>query len=110
MCRDSDLQAQEWRCGVAECGQPYNQELIENALIQIVMQRERAYHVQDLVCGRCKQVKAAHLWEQCACAGTFQCKEDAKEFLSSMRILLEVATRQKFQLLEELISTILLND
>lgn len=101
LCRDSALLAQEWRCGVAECGQPYNQEVIENILIQIVQKRERAYHVQDLVCVRCKQVKVAHLWEQCDCAGTFNCKDDGDEFFSDMRILFDVATRQGFQLLQE---------
>lgn len=109
LCRDSALGAQEWRCGVAECGQPYNQQVIENTLIQIVQQRERAYHVQDLVCLRCKQVKAAHLWEQCSCAGSFKCKDDNQEFFSDMRILFDIATRQGFQLLQEFTLWILHN-
>lgn len=109
LCRDSALLAQEWRCAVPQCGQPYDQEEMENKLLQIVRQRERLYHVQDLVCIRCKQVKAAHLSEQCSCAGSFKCKEDAAEYFSKMLVLLNVATRQKFQLLQEFTTWILEN-
>ncbi|XP_062083133.1 DNA polymerase epsilon catalytic subunit A-like isoform X2 [Humulus lupulus] len=107
LCRDSALLAQEWRCAVPQCGQPYNREVMENSLIQIVRQRERLYHVQDLVCQRCRQVKAAHLAEQCGCAGSYRCKEDVSEFNRKMQIFLNIAIRQKFQLLEEFTSWIL---
>ncbi|XP_020536143.1 DNA polymerase epsilon catalytic subunit A isoform X2 [Jatropha curcas] len=107
LCRDSALLAQEWRCAVPQCGQPYNREVMENALLQIVRQRERLYHLQDLVCTRCNQVKAAHLAEQCACAGSYRCKEDVSEFRRKMQIFLNVAIHQKFQLLQECTSWIL---
>ncbi|EXB53718.1 DNA polymerase epsilon catalytic subunit A [Morus notabilis] len=107
LCRDSALLAQEWRCAVPQCGQPYDREVMENALLQIVRQRERLYHVQDLVCLRCRQVKAAHLAEQCACAGAYRCKEDVTEFHRKMQIFLNIAIRQKFQLLQECTSWIL---
>lgn len=107
LCRDTALLAQEWRCAVPQCGQPYDREVMENALLQIVRQRERLYHLQDLVCLRCNQVKAAHLAEQCACAGPFKCKEDLTEFLSKMQIFLKIAIHQKFQLLQECTSWIL---
>ncbi|XP_075636199.1 DNA polymerase epsilon catalytic subunit A-like [Castanea sativa] len=107
LCRDTALLAQEWRCSVPQCGQPYDREVMENALLQIVRQRERLYHLQDLVCLRCNQVKAAHLAEQCACAGPFKCKEDLTEFQSKMQIFLKIAIHQKFQLLQECTSWIL---
>ncbi|XP_031270603.1 DNA polymerase epsilon catalytic subunit A-like [Pistacia vera] len=107
LCRDLALQAQEWRCAMPQCGQPYDHEVMENALLQIVRQRERLYHLQDLVCMRCNQVKAAHLAEQCACAGSFRCKEDVSDFRSKMQIFLSIAIRQKFQLLQECTSWIL---
>ncbi|PON38200.1 DNA-directed DNA polymerase [Parasponia andersonii] len=107
LCRDSALLAQDWRCAVPQCGQPYNREVMENSLLQIIRQRERLYHVQDLVCQRCRQVKAAHLAEQCACAGSYRCKEDVTEFHRKMQIFLNIATRQKFQLLEQCTSWIL---
>ncbi|KAK9279688.1 hypothetical protein L1049_013368 [Liquidambar formosana] len=101
LCRDSALLAQEWRCAVPQCGQPYDREVMENALLQIVWQRERLYHLQDLVCLKCNQVKAVHLAEQCACAGSYRCKEDVSEFRSKMQVFLNIAVHQKFQLLQE---------
>ncbi|PSR89873.1 DNA polymerase epsilon catalytic subunit A like [Actinidia chinensis var. chinensis] len=112
-CRDLDLSrdrallAQEWRCAVLQCGQPYDREVMENALLQIVRQRERLYHLQDLVCLKCNQVKAAHLAEHCACAGSFRCKEDVSEFRHKMQVFLNIAVHQKFQLLQECTSWIL---
>lgn len=107
LCRDSTLQGQEWRCAVPQCGQPYHREQMENALLQVVRQRERLYHLQDLVCLRCRQVKAAHLSEQCSCGGSFRCKEEPSYFLSKMRVFLNVAVSQKFQLLQDCVQWIL---
>ncbi|KAJ4832189.1 DNA polymerase epsilon catalytic subunit A [Turnera subulata] len=107
LCRDTALLSQEWRCAVPQCGQPYDREVMENSLLQIVRQRERLYHLQDLVCLRCNQVKAAHLAEQCACAGSYRCKEDVSEFRGKMQVFLNIAIRQKFQLLQECTSWIL---
>ncbi|KAK8513325.1 hypothetical protein V6N12_052522 [Hibiscus sabdariffa] len=107
LCRDSALLADEWCCAVPQCGQPYDREVMENALLQIVRQREKVYHLQDLVCCRCRQVKAAHLAEQCGCAGSYKCKEDVTEFRSKMQIFLNIAIRKKFQLLQECTSWIL---
>ncbi|KAJ4724769.1 DNA polymerase epsilon catalytic subunit [Melia azedarach] len=107
LCRDLALLAQDWRCAMPQCGQPYDREVIENALLQIARQRERLYHLQDLVCLRCNQVKAAHLAEQCTCAGSFRCKEDVSDFRSKMQIFLNIAIRQGFKLLQECTSWIL---
>ncbi|KAL5717104.1 DNA-directed DNA polymerase [Ranunculus cassubicifolius] len=107
LCRDSALLAQDWRCGVVQCGQPYDREVMENALFQIVRQRERLYHLQDLVCVKCYQVKRAHSAEQCGCGGTFRCKEDVSEFRRKMQVFLNIASRQKFELLQETVSWIL---
>lgn len=80
---------------------------MENSLLQMVRQRERMYHMQDLVCIRCNQVKAAHLTEQCECSGSFRCKESGSEFHKRMEIFLDIAKRQKFKVLEECTSWIL---
>ncbi|KAH6814720.1 DNA polymerase epsilon catalytic subunit [Perilla frutescens var. frutescens] len=107
LCRDRALIAQEWRCAVPQCGQPYDREVVENALLQIIRQRERLYHLQDLVCLKCNQIKAAHLAEHCSCAGSFVCKEDSSEFRSKMQTFQNVAVDQKFHLLQESVSWIL---
>ncbi|KAK9127695.1 hypothetical protein Syun_016492 [Stephania yunnanensis] len=107
LCRDPALLAQELRCAVPQCGQPYDREVMENALLQIVRQRERLYHLQDLVCLKCKEIKAAHLADQCKCGGSFKTKEDESEFKVKMQVFLTIATCQKFQLLKECVSWIL---
>ncbi|XP_058761674.1 DNA polymerase epsilon catalytic subunit A-like isoform X2 [Vicia villosa] len=101
LCRDPTLLTEEWHCAVPQCGQPYDREEMEKALLLIARQRERKYHEQDLVCLRCNEVKAAHLAEQCTCAGSYKCKEDAAEFRKKMLVIFNIASRQKFQLLEE---------
>ncbi|WZZ56835.1 hypothetical protein YC2023_056942 [Brassica napus] len=101
------LTEKEWCCVDSQCGKIYDREQMENSLLQMVRQRERMYHMQDLVCIRCNQVKAAHLTEQCECSGSFRCKESGSEFLKRMKIFLDIAKRQKFKLLEECTSWIL---
>ncbi|EPS63800.1 hypothetical protein M569_10982, partial [Genlisea aurea] len=107
--RDGSLRGgqQEWHCAVPECSQPYDREAIENELLQIVRRRARLYQLQDLVCVKCRQIKAAHLAEHCACAGSFKCTKDSSEFLCEMRIFSAVAADQKFELLGESVSWIL---
>ncbi|XP_047319798.1 DNA polymerase epsilon catalytic subunit A-like isoform X2 [Impatiens glandulifera] len=107
LCRDRSLLVQEWRCAIDQCGQLYDREVMENSLLQIVRQRERLYHLQDLVCLKCNQIKAAHLAEHCSCAGSYSCKEDLTEFKNKMQVFLKVANHQKFQLLKECVTWIL---
>ncbi|XP_075078061.1 DNA polymerase epsilon catalytic subunit A [Nicotiana tabacum] len=107
LCRDRALISQEWCCAVPQCGQPYDREAMENALIQIVRQRERLYHLQDLVCLKCHQIKAAHLADHCTCAGSFSCKEGVSEFCNKIQVFFNIAVNQKFQLLQECTSWIL---
>ncbi|XP_057534123.1 DNA polymerase epsilon catalytic subunit A-like [Amaranthus tricolor] len=105
--RDPSLLTQEWRCAVPQCGQPYDREMMENSLLQIVRQRERLYHLQDLACVKCHMVKDSHLIEQCKCAGPFKCLEDASEFRRKMQVFYRIAVKQNFQLLRECVSWIL---
>eukprot|EP00250_Pteridium_aquilinum_P003833 c14110_g1_i1 orf=789-5363(-) len=107
ICRDAALLERDWRCSVPQCGQPYDREWIENALIQVVRQRERLYHLQDLVCSKCRQVKASHLAEQCACAGAFKCSETFASFQERMRVFLNIALYHEFELLQEFVAWIL---
>lgn len=107
LCQDKSLLTQQWRCNVLQCGQPYNRELMENNLLQIMREKERFYHLQDLVCSKCSQIKAAHLGEYCLCAGSFNLKEKVNEFNEKMEVLLNIAVCQKFDLLKECVSWIL---
>lgn len=64
LCRDAALLEHDWRCVIPQCGQPYDRSWIENTLLQIVRQRERLFHLQDLVCSKCCQVHHSiiNLW------------------------------------------------
>jgi len=107
LCRDAALLEHDWRCVIPQCGQPYDRSWIENTLLQIVRQRERLFHLQDLVCSKCCQVKASHLAEQCSCAGAFKCTDNATDFLERMRVFLNIAIYHGFNLLQEVVSWVL---
>ncbi|EFJ15355.1 hypothetical protein SELMODRAFT_445541 [Selaginella moellendorffii] len=102
LCRDAALLQKDWHCTVPQCGQMYNVQWIENALLQIVRQRERLYHLQDLKCVKCRQIKAAHITEQCSCGGSFECVEKSAEFMSKSHVFLNIATYYGFDLLKEI--------
>lgn len=105
--RDPTLLTQEWRCAVPQCGHPYDREMMENSLLQILRQRERLYHLQDLVCSKCRMMKDRHLTELCKCAGPFKCLEDPSEFRRKMQVFYKIAVQQNFELLKECVSWIL---
>jgi hypothetical protein len=107
LCRDAALLEHDWRCVIPQCGQPYDRSWIENTLLQIVRQRERLFHLQDLVCSKCCQVKASHLAEQCSCAGAFKCTDNATDFLERMRVFHNIAIYHGFNLLQEVVSWVL---
>ncbi|KAF3496795.1 hypothetical protein DY000_02057790 [Brassica cretica] len=81
------LTEKQWSCPDPQCGKIYDREQMENRLVQIVRQSEKMYQIQDLLCN---QVKAAHLTEQCECAGSFRCKESGSDFLKRMEVFLDI--------------------
>lgn len=104
LCRDAALLEHDWRCVVPSCGQPYDRAWIENALLQIVRQRERLYHLQDLVCVKCRQVKSSHLADQCQCAGAFKNTTSPAVFEKELQVFLNIAKYHGFELLEEVVT------
>ncbi|CAN7096629.1 unnamed protein product [Brassica rapa subsp. narinosa] len=84
------LTEKQWSCPNPQRGKIYDREQMENRLVQIVRQSEKMYQIQDLLCIRCNQVKAAHLTEQCECAGSFRCKESGSDFLKRMDVFLDI--------------------
>ncbi|CDY26596.1 BnaA09g46810D [Brassica napus] len=84
------LTEKQWSCPDPQRGKIYHREQMENRLVQIVRQSEKMYQIQDLLCIRCNQVKAAHLTEQCECAGSFRCKESGSDFLKRMEVFLDI--------------------
>ena len=73
LCRDALLvQGVVWAC--PECHHDYDKSAIEAQLVQELMRRSLAFQTQDLVCLKCKQVKADSLQELCSCSGRFSCR------------------------------------
>eukprot|EP00850_Spirogloea_muscicola_P017955 SM000159S01786 [mRNA] locus=s159:288661:304957:+ [translate_table: standard] len=107
LCRDPLLLSKQWKCAVPQCGQPYNREWIENALLQIVRQRCRLFQLQDLRCTKCRQVKSAHLADQCRCAGAFECTEAPDAFRQRLKVFANIAAFHGFELLQECVQWLL---
>ena len=63
--------------------------------------RAVAYQMQDLVCTRCRLVKAENMAEFCTCSGAFRTRESADEFARSFRIFRNIAQIYRFPWLEE---------
>jgi DNA polymerase epsilon subunit 1 len=66
-----------------------------------VQRRSVAYQMQDLVCTRCRLVKAENMAEFCSCSGAFRTRESAEEFARSFRIFRNIAQIYRFPWLEE---------
>jgi DNA polymerase epsilon subunit 1 len=57
------------------CGHPYNRKHMEATLVEIVQKRDLGYQLQDLVCSKCRAVKAANMGDICTqCSGQWVCK------------------------------------
>ncbi len=59
----------------------HKQSVIERRLVAIVQKYSVAYQLQDLVCKKCRFVKADHMSLLCPkCSGKFVCKTPASDF------------------------------
>lgn len=102
-CRDEDLLPEPssssgnsrpsqrvWSC--AQCGHAYDRDTIEISLIDLVRQLVTAYQLQDLRCGKCKQIKSDNLSMHCQCSGAYQLTIGKVEMRRRLRIAVNVAT------------------
>ncbi len=104
LTRDKEVTDGSWMCAV--CSHPYNLELIESALVEIVSRRSAAYQVQDLVCIACRKVKNVNTGTSCNCSGVYACTERADVFRSSLRVFKNIAQYYGFTWLQETIAFI----
>ncbi|XP_062555151.1 DNA polymerase epsilon catalytic subunit 1 [Armigeres subalbatus] len=108
-CRDVDLRKDGnrairdggvvWMC--PQCNADYDSVELEMRLLEVVERKMMSYTLQDLRCGRCKQIKRENLAEFCSCAGSFENLISAGELRRLLNSFLTVAENCKMPLLKE---------
>eukprot|EP00698_Gefionella_okellyi_P023680 TRINITY_DN8155_c0_g1_i1.p1 TRINITY_DN8155_c0_g1~~TRINITY_DN8155_c0_g1_i1.p1 ORF type:complete len:2256 (+),score=530.17 TRINITY_DN8155_c0_g1_i1:623-6769(+) len=102
LCRDIYLLDEKWEC--PHCGHPYNKISVENDLVQSVRRRMLAYQLQDIVCDKCRNVKADNLSPQCTCSGVWVNRESRDAFMQKLNVFASIADYYKFEFLENVVS------
>ncbi|EJT99609.1 DNA/RNA polymerase [Dacryopinax primogenitus] len=105
-CRDEDLfpdpgssNPKTWAC--ADCGHPYDRAAIEVSLIDSVRRLVTAFQLQDMRCGKCKQIKSDNLSAFCACSGTYGLTLGKQETRRRLRTVVNVAAFHGLSLLRD---------
>ena len=102
LLRDPQLLSHKWNC--VHCGNLYNKTQIEITLVDMVYRLSYTYQSQDLICKKCKLVKAENLSDICpSCSGTFDCRMNAKEFHQKLETLMLVSQFHEMKWLESVI-------
>lgn len=97
-----------WTCGVCKHG--YSLPEIEGRLVGVVAGLERGYQLQDLACGRCRQVAASHLRAQCEmCSGALVNTVTPAQMAAHVRVFRSIALYHSFALLLHTVDLILDN-
>ncbi|XP_065073055.1 DNA polymerase epsilon catalytic subunit 1 [Ochlerotatus camptorhynchus] len=109
LCKDNHRAMKEgrpvWLC--AQCSVDYDMVDIEMRLLDVVQRKMMSYTLQDLRCGRCKQIKRENLAEFCPCAGRFENLISAGELRRLFNTFVTVAEDYKLPLLKETLEHIL---
>ncbi|KAG8951372.1 DNA polymerase epsilon catalytic subunit [Tulasnella sp. 424] len=109
-CRDPDLLPRDvssrgmtgairWQCSNCECD--YDRRAIEAMLIDIVRRLVTSFQLQDLRCGKCKQIKSDNLTLHCNCSGADQLTCAKGEAKRKIRTISNVASVHGLALLKE---------
>uniref|UniRef100_T1GHV1 DNA polymerase epsilon catalytic subunit n=1 Tax=Megaselia scalaris TaxID=36166 RepID=T1GHV1_MEGSC len=117
-CRDLDLCKDKhramkdgvpiWIC--SQCYVSYDNEEIENKMIDIALRKIMTYNLQDLKCVRCKEIKRENLSLYCPCSGQFESLIQASDIESMLKTFLNVAENHKMNLLQEISGNTLLRN
>ncbi len=75
-------QVSKWTCKF--CRHPHAKRMIEAKLVESLQKKSLNFQIQDLVCEKCKLVKADNMSDICAnCSGKFVCKETPEAFMET---------------------------
>ncbi len=107
LLRDPHVINHSWEC--AHCAHRYNKLAIEATLVDKAYQLSYAYQAQDLVCQKCKLVKAENLSDICPqCSGSFVCRMSAEELGKKLQTMSLIASFHSFPWLEGVVKKLLL--
>jgi len=106
ICRDILSEDNEWLCD--SCDRPYDNDVVENQLVDIVIRKNASFHTQDLICGTCKAPKSSYLSEYCPCAGgIYRNHTSTNEFRTNLHVFQRIAQFHKLPLLQETVDWML---
>jgi DNA polymerase epsilon subunit 1 len=92
-----------WRCG--QCQQGLDMAAVEGSLVQRVNNLSMAFQLQDLQCGKCKQVRADPMRETCACSGPWAFTESLPAHKHKLQPFLNVSKFYKLAYLQETVES-----
>lgn len=97
LCRDVELLTvgRAWSC--ERCGAEYDRNAIEALMIDSIQRRAVSYQLQDLRCGRCKQIKSDNLRIHCECSGEYVMSETKANLLRRLQVTGNVAEAHSLQ-------------
>eukprot|EP01117_Protostelium_nocturnum_P018117 TRINITY_DN7510_c0_g1_i3.p1 TRINITY_DN7510_c0_g1~~TRINITY_DN7510_c0_g1_i3.p1 ORF type:complete len:2083 (+),score=451.15 TRINITY_DN7510_c0_g1_i3:185-6433(+) len=101
LLRDPYLIAGKWKCN--NCHNSYHKPDIESRLVEILQKKSVSYQIQDLVCQKCRQVKAENISNSCSqCAGKLVCKSSFEDLEKILIAFSNIAKHHQFEWLQEL--------
>lgn len=95
-----------WKC--ASCEAEYDKRMIEEGLVDIVRRKITGWQLQDIVCKKCRTVKATNMNTTCEkCGGELVCTQNRDEIVRKFKVLNNIAQLKNFELLEGVTSSML---
>jgi len=112
-CRDVNLcvlpieenKRSHWEC--FDCRSPYDTDMIECRLVDLVQQRSAHYQIQDLRCMKTNQVQKRSMTKQSKCSAELKLDISPKDFLSELQVLRNIAEYHALDYLQEVVNDLL---
>ncbi|KAK9460210.1 uncharacterized protein V1516DRAFT_679244 [Lipomyces oligophaga] len=113
-CRDESLipetsggaKSKPWRC--KHCEHEIDQLEIEEQMLGNLQAMLISFQLQDIRCGKCRQMKSDYLSEHCPCSGEWELSISKKELIQKLQIYTKVGQYYGLQMVNNMISGIVL--
>lgn len=104
LLRDPLLLNHDWSCK-QRCGHVYSKGAIESLLVERVYQLSYAYQAQDMVCVKCRLVKAENMTIMCpSCSGAFAPRTSAADMMAKLETMRQIAKFHDMQWLQAVVA------